>query len=463
MAAPTSTDLLKFAARFGNEILQTQAGLGAPLWKKLDHEKATGALGVVNPIAPALENGGFIADGGTYKEGTSNKPIRGTIEPRYINVPLTLNDGALMVLTGRDDSAKYLDSQLSAAGETAAQIIGSGCYAESGAILANPSTIDAPLTQMLVKTGISSGSMTVELRSIAGMKEGMSVVLFDASANRAFVVRVASVSFGTSATGMNDRNGVTVVLVNDVAGVAGVGNNTDAAILTAFPTDLDATGVASDGIYQRGVLANEGVAANAFDQAAVDLLRPTSLADVSGTGELHGIPAAQETIVGWKGHRFSGVGDPTQEAFLLRIGKVQSKSKTRPDLIVVSPMVSQILGFGGLTAAASAGGISSVGAGAQKQVAKLDKYGREIFDDGVTVGQTEVMSDMNLQDDTAYLLSKKHCKFLVWKDIEAKKQGGDTLLVSQTKAASVAFFQAAYNMMVDKRSAHARLDLDVDL
>lgn len=462
MAAPIASQLLQFAARYGNDILQTQAGLGAPLWKKLEHEKATGALGVVNPISPSLENGGFMADGGTRRQGTSNKPVRGTIEPRFIDVPLTLNNGALMVLTGRDDSAKYMESQLAAAGETAAQIIGSSCYAESGAILANPASPTAASTQMLVASAISGGVMTVHLRSIAGIKEGMSVTLFDKSALRAFVVRVASVVFGTTSGPfpMADANGVTVVLANDVAGIAGVGNNTDAAILTAFPVAASTTGIAEDGIYQRGVLSEEGVAANAVVD---DSIRATSLADVTGTGLLHAISASDENIVGWKGNRFSGVGDPTQEAFLLRLGKVQSKSKTRPDLVVVSPMVSQILGFGGLTAAASAGGISNVGAGALKSVPKLDKYGREIFDDGVTLGLTEVMSDMNLQDDTAYLISKKHAKFLVWKDIEAQKQGGDTLLVSQTSFATVAFFQAAYNLMVDKRSAHARLDLDVDI
>ena len=441
--AATSDDLLAFAARYGNKVLQEQVKMKAPLWEALEKVKMTGAVGIVNPIVAGQSSAKFIGDGAARSSGSSNTPVQGLIQPAFVDAPLVLNNGALMVLTGREDSANYLDSQLKSAGATLAQVIGSSMYAPAGLL----GTI-ASVTQTF-----TTGTGKITVTSPAGFKEGMSITLKDVSANRAFVVRVAAVEL--TATGL----GATITLVNDVPGVAvaasgtnaGDPNNSNAALTTAFPV---AAGPTADEIYQRGSLINEGLLANATAAS----LGPVSLSVLAGSGEVYGISQAQCADIGFVGNTFTATNvDASQEAFLLRMKRVAQKSGDMPDLICVSPITAGILGFSAITPA-SAGGLTDAGQSRRSVDGKLDKYGRDIISDsGVSLGGKRVLEDVNLVDDTAYLVNKEFTKVALWQDVQAEKQGGDTLLVKQDAFSKVAFFNAAFNLMCTKRSTLAKM------
>jgi hypothetical protein len=430
--AATSDDLLAFAARSGNKVLQEQVKLKAPVWEALEKVKMTGAVGIVNPIVAGQSSAKFIGDGAARSSGSSNTPVQGVIHPAFVDAPLVLNNGALMVLTGREDSANYLDSQLKSAGATLAQVIGSSIYAPAGQI----TSISAVVSQFAG----APATATVTVPSPAGLKEGMSVTLVDDSADRAFIVRVAAVELDAASLGAN------VTLVNDVPGVAGTGNNTNAALIAI-------TFAAGDDIFQRGTLTNEGVNA----AAAAASLGPVSLSDLAGTGAVYGISQAQCTDIGFVGNTFTSVGDASQEAFLLRMKRVAMKSGDMPDLICVSPITAGVLGFSAITPA-TAGGLTDAGQSRRAVDGKLDKYGRDIISDsGVSLGGKRVLEDVNLADDTAYLVNKEFTKVALWQDVQAEKQGGDTLLVKQDAFSKVAFFNAAFNLMCTKRSTLAKL------
>ena len=435
--ATRSDELLAFAARYGNKVLQEQVKMKAPLWDALEKVKMSGAVGIVNPIVAGTQSAKFIQDGATRSSGTSNTPVQGVIKPAFVDAPLVLNNGALMVLNGREDSANYLDTQLKSAGATLAQVIGSSMYAPAGLI----ASISSATAQFLPAGDGSDGyEATVVVPSPAGFKEGMSVTLVDDTADRAFVVLVKGVSL--SATDLT----ASIVLKNNVVGIAGTGNNTDAA--------LEAITFASgDDIFQRGSVTNEGV--NAASAAAS--LGPVSLSDLAGAGSIYDISAADCVALGFTGNDFTTAVDASQEAFLLRMKRVHQRSGDQPDLICVSPVVAAVLGFSAITPA-TAGGLTGAGESRRSVDGKLDKYGRDIMSEsGVALGGKRVLEDVNLDDTTAYLVNREFTKIALWQDIQAEKQGSDTLLVKQDAFAKVAFFNAAYNIMCTKRSSLARM------
>jgi hypothetical protein len=263
----------------------------------------------------------------------------------------------------------------------------------------------------------------------------MSLVYFDASATKAYTLRVSNVAL--SATTL----GASVTLVSDVAGVT---NN--ASLDPVVPA-------AGDQIFQRGSFDVE----DGSGTCTASGLGPVSLSTLSGGGSVYGISQGNCESIGFIGNAFTSVGDASQEAFLLRMKRVHQKSGDMPDLICVSPMVAAVLGFSAITPA-TAGGLTGAGESRRAVDGKLDKYGRDIMSDsGIALGGKRVLEDVNLNDETAYLINREFCKIALWQDIAAEKQGGDTLLVQQTAFAKVAFFNAAFNVMATKRSAIGKL------
>lgn len=427
--ATTSAQLLEFAARYGNKVLQEQVKMKAPLWDALEKVKMSGAVGIVNPIVAGQQSAKFITDGGTRSTGTSNTPVQGIVQPAFVDAPLVLNNGALMVLNGREDSANYLDTQLKSAGATLAQMIGSSMYATAGEL----ATVDGYSGNAGFEGSPLSCTITVD--SPAGFKEGMSVVYFDASATRAYTLLVSNVAL--SATTL----GASVTLTDNVAGVTN-----DAGLDLVVP----ATG---DKIFQRGSFGVEDGSA----AASASSLGPVSLSDLAGSGAIYGITAPNCASIGFIGNDFTTAVDASQEAFLLRMKRVHQKSGDQPDLICVSPIVAAVLGFSAITPA-TAGGLADAGQSRRAVDGKLDKYGRDILSDsGIALGGKRVLEDVNLDDTTAYLITREFTKIALWQDIQAEKQGGDTLLVQQTAFAKIAFFNAAFNVMCTKRSSLARM------
>lgn len=430
MAATVVSEILAFAAREGNKVLQTQVRMKAPLWDKLEHVPMGGQVGVINVIAAGQQSAKFITDGGTRSSGTSNTPVQGQVSPAFADAPLLLNNGVLMTLRGLDDSANYMDGQLRSAGDTLAQMIGTSFYASAGEI--------AEIDGYAGDAGFEGSplSCVVTVPSPAGLKEGMSVVFSDTSASKAYTLRVAGVTL--SATTL----GASVTLTDDVAGVTN-----DASLDLIVP-------VSGDKIFQRGSFVIEDGSATAVASG----LSPTNLTDLAGSGAIYGISAPNCAATGFVGQTWTSVGDASQEAFLLRMKRVHQKSGEMPDLVCVGPITSAVLGFSALTAASAGGLGSAVGQTRRMVDGKLDKYGRGISSEsGVSLGGKEVLEDVNLGDTSAFLLSKQFTKVGVWQDIEADKQGGDTLLVKQDAFAKVAFFSAAYNLMCSKRSTVGKI------
>jgi hypothetical protein len=370
------------------------------------------------------------------------------VAPVFLDAPLVLNKGVLMTLSGRDDSANYLDGQLKSAGDTLAQVIGTSIYGSTTGTGTDGTGGDGYIGSITAITSqFSSGTGVFTVGSPAGLKEGMSITLINQALSRAFILRVAGVTLSAA------DFSASITLVNDVVGVAATGNNTNAALAAI-------TFAIGDDLAPRGMYTNEGVASNTVLATATDGGGgPVNLSVLSGSGTVYGISAANCLATGFVGNAWTGVGEATQEAFLLRMKRVHQKSGDMPDLVCVGPMTSAILGFSALTPATAGGlGTDIVGQTRRSVDGKLDKYGRDaISGSGVSLGGKEVLEDVNLGDASAFILSRQYTKLGVWQDIEAEKQGGDTLLVQQTAFAKVAFFNAAFNVMCTKRSSVGKL------
>jgi hypothetical protein len=446
--ATTVDQVLAFAARYGNKVLQAQVQMKAPLWDKLEHVPMSGQVGIINAITAGQQSAKFILDGGTRSSGTSNTPVQGTVRSVFIDCPLVLNKGVLMTLNGKADSANYLDGQLKSSGDTLAQMIGTNLYGSN----TSDGSDGYVGSVTAVVSAFSSGVATFTVRSPAGFKEGMAITYVNSAAQRAFILRISGVALSVSDFTAN------VTVTNDIVGIAETGNNTNAALALL-------TSAAGDDLCSRGSVTNEGIntastslSPSVASAAAATL--PVSLSLLAGSASVYGISAGDCLSTGFIGSTWTSAGDPTQESFLLRMKRIHQKSGDMPDLVCVGPMTAAVLGFSALTPA-TAGGLGSgdiVGQSRRTVDGKLDKYGREISSgSGVSLGGKEVMEDVNLGDADAFLVSKQYCKIGVWQDIEAEKQGGDTLLIKQDAFAKIAFFNAAFNLMCTKRSSVGKM------
>jgi hypothetical protein len=427
----TASDLIAFAARYGNKIIQEQVALKCPLWSELDHIPGQGQAGIVNIDLPAQVSGGFVQDGAARNAGVSTTPVQGYVKPSFLQVPLKLNNGALMTLSGKDDSANYLDAQLKKAGNTAAKLIGQGLFSDAGKIC-----------DITTGASFSGGRASIVVPSAAGLATGMPVTLRDDSATRAFILRVGAITLSaTDAT-------ATVELIADVTVRSDQSNNVTVSGITI---------TSSDDLYAVGFLTNEGVdaacAASNTDMVTLDVL--------SGTGSVYGISANDCSANGFAGQTFTSVGDPTQEALIARANRIYNMCGDKPDLVVVNPLTASVLGFAGITAKAGLGaGFSSTDVGNSRKMidANFDKYGKGIVEGEVRIGGMKVLSDQNCRESEAYLLNKDYLKVMKWQDIQPEKQGGESIFVDQGNFAKVAFFSAAFNLYCNKRSTIGKLE-----
>jgi hypothetical protein len=431
MTSPIASQLLDFAARYGNKVLQEQVSLQAPTWKVLKKEKMTGQVGIVNVIDSAQPSVSFLGDGAPRPPGSGRTPIQGQVAPRFLHAALQLNNGALATLNGKADSANYLDGELKSLGGSLAQQIGTSLFAPSG-------SMGAIVSVSSQFTGSPSTAVIVVDNS-AGYKVGMPIVIVrphgTPASVRAFVVRIAGVQLSGT-----DQN-ATLTLVDDVA-INGTKNAASGA-----------TFAAGDEIFQRGLHTNESIAAQPI---AITENRPVSLDDLSGSAAVYGISNPN-----FVGQRFASIGAPTHEAFIMRMRRMKQQSGIAPNLVIVNDMTAGVLGFGALTQAAAVGAFAPTGGigHTRKMVdGKLDKYGAQgVSESGVSIGGVRTLSDSNLRESTAFMVNTDHVKVALWQDIEPEKQGGDVALVDQASYGKKVFYSCIYNLYCNQRSTVGRL------
>ena len=427
-----ASDLAQFAGRYGNKVLQAQVELKAPLWKELEHLPMEGEIGVVNPIQAGQSTASFIADLGTRPAGNSRKPVRGTIEPIYVNAPLKLAHGALIQNKGTAESANYLDGELKSAGSTLAHLIDSSLFAPAGLL--------ATITSVTENFGSgTAGVATVVVDTKAGLEPGVSVTLLDGYGTKAFVVRVGRI------TASSTNGSATVTLHNDVDFVTSTEatQNSDA--------NIDSGLVANATLYQRGMLTNEAVNA----APAASGLGPMSLDTLSGSGSVYGISAADQNSVGFHGQTFSSVGDPNQLKIAIRLQQAAQISKDKPDLFICNPMTATAMG---VTAVADAVGAPISGGGIGRKVLGSDM---DILGDAAwgipKIAGAKVLQDSNLRADSAFAINRDFVKIAKWHDIEAEEDDGGKMHTSQSFLGKVIFFGAMYNLYCNKRNSVVKL------
>lgn len=437
MASPVASDLVEFAARFGNKVLQEQVKLRAPIWSALEHIPMSGQVGIVNPIVAAQSSSTFVADGGDRPVGNARTPVQGIMSPAFVTASLKLNNGTLAVLSGKQDSANYLDGELKSCAGTMAKQIGQGILGAAGLICS--------ITAIVEQFGASvAGRAIFTVDSAAGLAIGLPITLNDVSASRSYIVRVGAIELsGADAT-------ANVTLINDVELSSTQSNNTNAVLAAVVFA-------ANDTLNQRGSFTNEGI----NSASAASSLGCVSLSDLSGSGAVYSLSSTDIANTGFRGQQFTSVGTPTQEAFIMRMMRMRQLSGEGSDLIVVNPMTAGVLGFGALTQAAAVGAFAPTGGIGQTRRmvdGKLDKYGAGIMgENGVSIGGVKTVSDENLAEGTAYILNTEYTKIGKWQDIEAEKEGSDVVLVNRDKFAKEVFYGAIFNVYCNKRSTVGRL------
>jgi hypothetical protein len=444
MANLTAADIVAFAAREGNKMIEAQVNMKARLFAALDKQQMKGKRSVINVIDGGLSSTAQVLDYGALPAEAANVPAQGFVDAVGYVSRLGLGRIALETLAGVDDSADLLDLQLQIAADDMARQVGRAVY---GSQLQSPSA-----TGTVVQSG-GAGTQVVITANFAGglsdFREGEAYHL-EPNATHNFLVRCVNVSF------VSDN----VVQVIFVAGpgsvtypetVPGFDSGAYANALLAETTATLGTGVE---FFLRGSRV-AGDATNGNVSVAASGASAVSLQDITGAGSLHGLAANSR---GWNGITFATAGSPTPELFLGKSKLLQARSGVAPTHLVLAPLASAAYGAAQLTSGQMGFGSTALTQPRRSVDGKLDKYGKDAdMESGLAMFGRPVLIDDNCPATEAYLINKDYVKVGEWKKISAEDEGGSPLLLSRSTFSKEVQFSCIYNLICRKRNAHARL------
>jgi hypothetical protein len=442
-------DIVEFAAREGNKMIESQVNMKAKLFAALDKTPMKGRRAVINIVNGGLSSTSQVEDFGALPTESASVPDQGFADAVGYVSRLGLGRIALATLAGVDDSADLLDLQLQIAADDMARQIGRAVF---GSQLGSPATTGsvaqagAGLTATVVFS-VNGGladfreGEAYQVEPVAGTTDWhalcTSVVVTGNDAVRVTLVVGPAGVPGFQAAGYADAF---------VTAVGGVGANTFLTTNKIFLRGSRKPGSPVDGVVTGGVAAaNAGL-------VTLQLI-------TSATEALHGLPAG---LRGWTGMTFGlspdpAVGSPTPEMFMQKSKLLQARAGVAPTHLVLGGMASVAFAAAQISNGTSfAGGIVSQ---ARRNVdGKLDKYGRDgDMESGLAMFGRPVLIDDNCPTTEAYLINKDHLKVGEWKKLSAEDEGGSPLLLSRSTFSKEVQFSCIYNLIARKRNAHARL------
>jgi hypothetical protein len=450
-----ASDIVAFAAREGNKMIEAQVNMKAKLFAALDKQPMKGRRSVINVVNGGLASTAQVVDFGALPAEAASVPAQGFVDAVGYVSRLGLGRIALETLAGVDDSADLLDLQLQLAADDMARQIGRAVF---GSQLTSPQLASAGTDGAFTQGSWANntpvtGAATVTIRFTGGLsdyREGEAYIWEpNAVSTTAFHVLCTNVSIAAD-------NKVDVTFRVGVGGVPGFDS---AAYATAVSGNLNpAAGniAVTDNFFLRGsrltTASGTGVTRGNSGASAV------SLADItSASSTLHLLPAG---VNGWTGLTFTSVGAPTAEMFMGRSKILQGRSGVAPTHLVLGDLASAAYGAAQISnASATVFGVASNVFGARRNVdGKLDRYGKDgDMESGLAFFGRPVVIDSNCPATEAYMINKDYLKVGEWKKLSAEDEGGSPLLLSRSTYSKEIQFSCIYNLVCRKRNAHARL------
>jgi hypothetical protein len=458
-----ASDIVAFAAREGNKMIEAQVNMKAKLFAALDKQPMKGRRAVINVINGGLASTAQVADFGPLPTEAGVVPAQGFVDAVGYVSRLGLGRIALETLSGVDDSADLLDLQLQIAADDMARQIGRAVF---GSQLVSPQLASAGTDGAFTQgswSAVAGGVTTVTIRFTGGLsdfREGEAYIWepggLAAASQKAAVVLCTNVVIAAD-------NKVDVTFLAGVGGVPGFDSADYATATRAAPSGGVGAVATTDGFFLRGsrvisalsgtTLTNIGAGGNVASGASA-----VTLADVTSTSStLHGLVA---TANGWQGLTFTSVGAPTSEMLMGRSKLVQGRSGVAPTHLVLGDLASAAYGAAQISnASATVFGVASNTFGARRQVdGKLDRYGKDgDLESGLAFFGRPVVIDSNCPATEAYMINKDYLKVGEWKKLSAEDEGGSPLLLSRSTFSKEVQFSCIYNLVCRKRNAHARL------
>lgn len=449
MAVISSSDIVQFAAREGNEFIRNQLNMKAPLFAALDKVPMKGKLAIINVAAGGLNSTSQVADFGALPSEDGAQPVQGTVPAvGYVSV-LGLGRIALATLAGVEDSVDLLDTQLQTVAADMSRQIGTALFSSD---LGSPTAV-LPAGATPFATGGPGGVGTIQLtftnvNGASGFRAGQAYQYFR-STGLCATLNCRSVTFTGDATAV-------VTLQNNVSGFSTSTTHTNAALDTGFGALL-----ITDSVLLRGRTLGTGAVAGAG--TVITTASPVSLNDIIGTGTLHGIDPTTQ-FVDWTGNDVTG-GVPTAELMQRAAMRIYRRAGDMPSHLVMSPSAFVVYCQAQLTPVVTSvfsAAVAPGGAGAVRKnlEGKLDKYGRnsDPSGSGVEFMGRPVVVDPNCPEIAAYLINKDWVKVGEWQKMQAEDEGGSPLLLSRTAFSKSVQYSAIYNLVCRKRNAHARIN-----
>lgn len=450
MAVISSSDIVEFAAREGNDFIQSQLNMKAPLFAALDKIPMKGKRTIINVNAGGIASTSQVLDFGALPGEDASTPVQGTVDAvGYVSI-LGLGRIALATLAGVEDSVDLLDTQLQTVAADMSRQIGTALFDSS--LGSGTAVLPAGATPFATGGPGGVGTIQVTFTNVNGasaFRAGQAYHYFKSSALCATLL-CKSVVYTADSTAV-------VTFQNSVPGISTLATHTNAALDTGFGA-LAVT----ETLFLRGRFSGIGAVVGAG--TSLGQVSPVSLNDIVGSGILHGIDPASLGAAGqvdWTGNDVTG-GVPTAELMQRAAMRVFRRSGDMPSHLVMSPSAFVVYCQAQLTpVVAVAGGAGAVTGQTRRNLdGKLDKYGRNADPSGTGVEfmGRPVIVDPNCPELAAYLINKDWVKVGEWQKMQAEDEGGSPLLLSRTAFSKSVQYSAIYNLCCKKRNAHARIN-----
>jgi len=445
-----ATDVVAFAAREGNKMIEAQVNMKAKLFAALDKTPMKGRRAVINVVNGGLSSTAQVLDFGALPTEAATVPAQGFVDAVGYVSRLGLGRIALETLSGVDDSADLLDLQLQIAADDMARQIGRSVF---GSELAAPTVAGSTVTQAIA-SGVTV--MTVVFTGgLSDFREGEAYA-YESSLAAAVALFNSFMVLCTNVAITSDN----VVTVTFICGPGGVPGYTAGTLSDQLVGANGTAGVirTADRFFLRGnrlepaagTTVGTQTARGASNLGIVDLQLVTSQ-----SATLHGLPAGAN---GWTGLTFTGVGSPTAELFMGKSKILQARAGVAPTHLVLGTLASGAYGAAQITNGTGFGLGAALTQPRRNVDGKLDKYGKDgDMESGLAMFGRPVLIDDNCPTTEAFMINKDYLKIGEWKKLSAEDEGGSPLLLSRSTYSKEVQFSCIYNMIARKRNAHARL------
>jgi hypothetical protein len=467
-----ASDIVAFAAREGNKMIEAQVNMKAKLFAALDKQPMKGRRSVINVVNGGLASTSQVVDFGALPSEAASVPAQGFVDAVGYVSRLGLGRIALETLAGVDDSADLLDLQLQLAADDMARQIGRATF---GSVLSSPTnsggfTGAGRVTQ--AGGGLTTTTITAQfVGGIADFREGEAYIYEPEIGTGGAGDHIAAPGvfhvLCTNVALISDN----VVQVTFIAGPGGVPGFDTGAIADSLLTTCGGTVVAAPGPSTAGRVGN--TANNALVTTDGFFLRGSRLLGVTGASRgpsgasavsllditnpstaLHGLSAG---VNGWSGITFGSVGAATPEMFMAKSRLLQARAGVAATHLVMSDIASVAYASAQISNGSS-GTAGYVVQGRRNVDGKLDRYGKDgDMDSGLAFFGRPVLTDSNCPATTAFMINKDYLKVGEWKKLSAEDEGGSPLLLSRSTYSKEVQFSCIYNLVCRKRNAHAQL------